>query len=65
MPKSILSIVITCITIGWFLGVSTVIILVLSQNQIKPNPALVKPVVCLVELKSGPIGTHKLQGVQK
>tara|TARA_R110000787_G_scaffold284738_1_gene398826 strand:- start:20872 stop:21054 length:183 start_codon:yes stop_codon:yes gene_type:complete len=48
------------LTLGWLLGVSTVVVLI-KMNQKEPVPK--EPVVCIVKLQSGPIATHNFKGV--
>ncbi len=49
------SLVIALITLGWILGTA----LVMLELKMK------EPVVCIVKLQSGPIGTHNFKGVVK
>jgi len=54
--------VIGFIALGVSIGVlTTVVITKIKQN--KPMPT--EPVVCIVKLQSGPIGTHNFKGVVK
>ena len=50
------------LTLGWLLGASTIVALI-KMNKKEPVPT--EPVVCIVKLQSGPIGTHNFKGVVK
>tara|TARA_R110000803_G_scaffold42144_3_gene90541 strand:- start:13510 stop:13692 length:183 start_codon:yes stop_codon:yes gene_type:complete len=54
--------VIILLTLGWLLGASTIVALI-KMNKKEPVPT--EPVVCIVKLQSGPIGTHNFKGVVK
>ncbi len=50
------------VTLGWFLGVATVVGMIMMNEK---EPVQAEPVVCVVKLKSGPVVTHNLKGVVK
>lgn len=50
------------LTLGWFLGVATVVGMIIIKQK---EPVQAEPVICIVKLQSGPIGTHNFKGVVK